>query len=255
MLAGADPPGDNMTDDERPFAVDPLTVMGDAKSNVARYFGLAEDAAVPYDGASFESYGENHPNRITADDLIAVTMLSIELGRISKSLRPQHALAIEAQAAEVSRLLEQLPHDRDLPDLDVGEARRLLSWEGPQPSPARELYELLRRGLGVPTNPGRVTVYKLLARKRPRLLPIRDSLVELALAHQRPDPWWMPWWYAFDRDRGEGCKLRSTLEAARAALPDPSRLSLLRAADVAIWMENAGHRATSSNNDPMHANQ
>jgi hypothetical protein len=255
MLAGADPPGDNMTDDERPFAVDPLTVMGDAKSNVARYFGLAEDAAVPYDGASFESYGENHPNRITADDLIAVTMLSIELGRISKSLRPQHALAIEAQAAEVSRLLEQLPHDRDLPDLDVGEARRLLSWEGPQPSPARELYELLRRGLGVPTNPGRVAVYKLLARKRPRLLPIRDSLVELALAHQRPDPWWLPWWYAFDRDRGEGCKLRSTLEAARAALPDPSRLSLLRAADVAIWMENAGHRATSSNNDPMHANQ
>jgi hypothetical protein len=244
-----------MTDDARPFAVDPLTVMGDAKPNVARYFGLAEDAAVPYDGASFESYGENHPNRITADDLIAVTMLSIELGRISKSLRPQHALAIEAQAAEVSRLLEQLPHDRDLPDLDVGEARRLLSWEGPQPSPARELYELLRRGLGVPTNPGRVAVYKLLARKRPRLLPIRDSLVELALAHQRPDPWWLPWWYAFDRDRGEGCKLRSTLEAARAALPDPSRLSLLRAADVAIWMENAGHRATSSNNDPMHANQ
>lgn len=242
-----------MTTDQQAFAVDPLAVMGNAGANVTRYFGLAEDSGVPFDGASFESYGDNHPNRLTADDLIAVTMLSIDLHRGSKSLRPQHAVAIEARAADVSRLLELLPHDRDLPDLDEGEARRLLSWEAPQPSAARELYELLRRGLGVATTPGRVAVYKLLARKRPRLLPIRDGVVESALGHTSKDPWWMPWWYTFERDRQVGGQLRSTLETARAALPEPSRLSLLRAADVSIWMENAGDPATPSTGGPAHA--
>jgi hypothetical protein len=235
-----------MTTDQQPFPVNPLTVMGDARSNVTRYFGLDENSVAPFDGASFESYGENHPNRITADDLVAVTMLSIPLSGTSKSLRPQHAVAIEAQAAEVERLLDQLPHDRDLADLEEGEARRLLSWDGPQPSPARELYELLRRGLGAATNPGRVAMYKLLARKRPRLLAIRDGRVEVALAHKQPDPWWMPWWYVFERDRSEGGELRSTLEAARASLPQPLHLSILRAADVAIWMEGMEPRATSN---------
>jgi hypothetical protein len=234
-----------MTADQQLFPVDPMTVMGDAKSNVTRYFGLDENSAAPFDGASFESYGENHPNHITADDLVAVTMLSIPLSGTSKSLQPRHAIAIEAQAAEVERLLNQLPHDRDLADLEEGEARRLLSWDGPQPSPARELYELLRRGLGAVTNPGRVAVYKLLARKRPRLLATRDGRVEAALAHKQPDPWWMPWWYVFERVRQQGGELRSTLEAARASLPQTSHLSLLRAADVAIWMEGMGHHATS----------
>jgi hypothetical protein len=234
-----------VTTDKQPFPVDPLSVMGDVRSNVERHFGIEVVGAAPFDGAAFESYGTNDPLRVTPDDLIAVTMLSIQLSGTSQSLRPQHAVALEAHARDIERLLARLPNDQDLADLEEGEAEQLLAWDAAAPSPARELYELLRRGLATATNPGRVAVYKLLARKRPRLLAIRDGVVEAALEHVRPDPWWMPWWYVFERDRRSGGELRTALEAARSSLPEPEHLSLLRAADVAIWMENRRTRETA----------
>lgn len=80
----------------------------------------------------------------------------------------------------------------------------------------------------------RVATHKLLARKRPHLIPIRDSVVETALL-PGVDEWWRPWWATLS-DRPD---LVVQLEELRAAAEAGDR-SLLRLADIAVWMWHRG---------------
>ena len=54
-------------------------------SRLREYFGL--DGRRPFDGSRFEFYAsaDTHPDRITPADLVAVTMLSMEIRRESRS--------------------------------------------------------------------------------------------------------------------------------------------------------------------------
>jgi hypothetical protein len=124
-----------------------------------------------FTGAGFDTYGIERFDlcAITGDDLIAVSMLSIGVStRQTGDLAPDAILKIERNAGEVRGLLEALPSDRDLHSLNESEFENLI---GPG-SPGDELYLLLRRTVGFP----RVATHKLMARKRPRLAPVRDSV-------------------------------------------------------------------------------
>ena len=176
-----------------------------------------------YTGAAFDTYGRNDPTRITGDDLIAVSMLSIHIReRSTSSLRPTSILALERLAGAVTELLAAVLADRDLHTLTESEFDR---WLGPG-SPGEELYWLLRKEAGIP----RVAVNKLLARKRLALFPIRDTVVEKAL-RQTADPWWRPWWETVAGDPDIVAHLDRIRQASGAG-----HLSLLRVADIVIWM-------------------
>ena len=191
---------------------------------VQRAAGLVRTyGAGGYTGAAFDTYGHKDPAAITADDLIAVSMLSIQIREQStSSLRPTSILTLDSLAARVTDLLGQLPADRQLHTLSEAEFDR---WLGPE-SPGDELYWLLRNDSSIP----RVAVYKLLARKRLALFPIRDTIVEKALG-QKANPWWRPWWETLAGDPELVAHLREIRRRSGA-----EHLSLLRAADIVIWM-------------------
>jgi len=138
-----------------------------------------------YTGAAFDVYSHNDPVRITGDDLIAVSMLSIQIWEQGdSSLRPSSIRTLDSLAGSITELLAAVPADRDLHTLTESEFER---WLGPA-SAGDVLYWLLRKQAAIP----RVAVYKLLARKRLALFPIRDTVAQKAL-RQTADPWWRPW--------------------------------------------------------------
>ena len=97
--------------------------------------------------------------------------------------------------------------------------------------PADAAWRLLRDRAGM----GWVTTSKLLARKRPRLLPVYDTVVRCAFGH--PDRWWRWLDTAFATDGGA---LPRRLTAARDAAGADPAVTPLRILDVVIWMR---HRA------------
>ena len=79
---------------------------------------------------------------------------------------------------------------------------------------------------------GWVAAGKLLARRRPNLIPVYDSRVKKVLDRSRVDGWWWRDLRAqLVNDRDLVCQLRSV--RARA---DAGHLSLLRTFDVMCWM-------------------
>lgn len=61
------------------------------------------------DGGHFETYGQNNLGRITSDDIIAVTFLSMEIKRTTGSgLTPRFAIEIQEPTTEVQNLLMEL---------------------------------------------------------------------------------------------------------------------------------------------------
>lgn len=177
-----------------------------------------------YTGAAFETFGASRfdPYAITGDDLVAVTMLSIEIRRTTKSgITCEAATEIELASDLVGDLLRLIPIDRPLHTLSGPEFER---WLGPG-SPSDRLYARLKEA-GV----HRVARYKLMARKRPHLFPIRDTIVEGALGMANSELWWRPWWEALAGDRS----LVDDLAAIRKP-PAAKDLSVLRTADIAVW--------------------
>lgn len=191
---------------------------------VERAAGLVRTyGAGGYTGAAFDTYGHNDPVRITSDDLIALSMLSIQIREKStSSLRPSSIRTLDSLSSRITELLGGVPADRDLHILTESEFER---WLGPG-SPGDQLYWLLRNEASIP----RVAVYKLLARKRMALMPIRDTVVEKALG-QAADPWWRPWWQTLAADRDIVARLGEIRQASGAG-----HLSLLRVADIVVWM-------------------
>lgn len=176
-----------------------------------------------YTGSAFDTYGHNDPIRITGDDLIAVSMLSIQIREQgNSSLRPSSICTLERLAGSITELLAAVPADRGLHTLTASEFDR---WLGPG-SAGDVLYRLLRNQAEIP----RVAVYKLLARKRLALFPIRDTVVEKALG-QTTDPWWRPWWETLAGDPELVAHLGEIRRRSGA-----EHLSLLRVADIVVWM-------------------
>jgi hypothetical protein len=191
------------------FASEAGPVAGAA---IRRYF---EDH---YTGSQFERLADRDANRITTNDIVAVSMLGVDVPpAVSIWL-----LGSEGQDA-VCWHLTQVPTNVDIwedpslvaPDADLWKLWDLLGtacW----PSP--------KAGNGM----GPTTISKLLAAKRPRLVPVTDSVIVnvlLSAGH----------WADF-ADALSDVDVRSTIESATSSAPE--HLSLLRRIDIALWMLN-----------------
>jgi hypothetical protein len=203
----------------------------DAPERVRRYVhGTADEQ---FTGGWFDTYPlppladspvGGPPDRIDDSDLIATTLLSIEVRLGSRSgFATASILRLTERAAEVEALLQLLPNDVDLHSLPSERYDALI---GDGTAPAAKLWTLLREQVGFP----RVATFKLLARKRPRLLPIRDGDLTAALGDQ--SDWWRSWWEGLRSNPDTVARL----DAIRQEAETPT-LSLLRTADVAVWMQ------------------
>ena len=191
-----------------------------AEADLRRYFGV-EMAEAPFDGAFFEGLGGggDRPDVvdvITAEDLIAVQALSV---RVPTSVMVD--IFEGPLGAELADLLRAIPADLDMAAADLTHLQ-----DG---SPADQAWRLLEKQSGV----GWVTAGKLLARKRPRLIPVYDRVVRCALG--RPDDFWLALHAAL---RVDGAVLQRSLLELREAAGVPDRVSALRVCDVVVWMQH-----------------
>ena len=198
----------------------------DAETDLADYFGephhVARSNSV-YSGRYFERLGgggdqPDVSDRFTAADLLAVQMLSVDVppesiieilhGRLGRTL---------------SRHLHEIPTDVSLGDPEASEHLD-------HDSPADRAWQLLKSELGV----GYVTAGKLMARKRPHLIPVYDDVVRCAL--DTPEELWL-WMHAVMADPETG--IRERLAELRSTGCVPVEVGELRVLDVVIWK---GHR-------------
>jgi hypothetical protein len=187
-----------------------------------RYYSLgAYRDWAPFTGAQFDDWDTTHSricdtNRFTADDLVAVSLLSVDVP-------PAAAIELlDTGASRFSRLLRELGGDRDLVEETQSWSAEWAGWR---------LWSELMALPGV----GATTASKLLARKRPRLRPIYDSVVATVI--ESPDIWEPLRKLLNERDDLHPRLLRLR---EQAGLTDA--VSALRVFDVLAWME--GKHAT-----------
>jgi len=191
-----------------------------ALSYLRRYYKERPDTPLGADftGARFDIWDSSHTraadaNRFTADDLVAVSFLSV-------TVPPKAAWELLAGRPEdFNKLLGQVP-DIDLADVDPAEISQI--W------PAWRLWDELRTLREVDW----VIASKLLARKRPRLIPIYDRVVKTVTGGDRN--YWVPLCQALQE---EGKTLYHRLFRLRSEAELPHEVSPLRVFDVIAWME------------------
>lgn len=193
---------------------------------VKRYLATDTAGRAKYSGAYFERIGGggDRPeiaDQFTAEDLLAVTMLSVRI-------EGYHALEIlHYRARELNDLLAQIPRGIALQDPAAG----ALIAEG---GPAWTLWDAI---CDIEPRPesnriGPVAAGKLLARKRPDLLPVYDSRIKKVLNRPRVDNrWWHDLRGELVNNQGLVQGLASVRDKAGAG-----HMSLLRVFDVMCWM-------------------
>ncbi|MFD8197460.1 DUF6308 family protein [Streptomyces wuyuanensis] len=193
--------------------------------DLRHYFGAGlPPGAIAFTGSRFEHLagGGDRPevaDRVTAEDLVAVQTLSVTVPA------PVALDLVEGRlGTQLSDLLQAIPRNIDLVD-----AETVVLDNG---SPADHAWHLLCGQYKV----NWVTAGKLLARKRPRLLPVYDKVVRCALGRPRPSFWLALHAALRENDRALHRQLLELREAAGL----PQTVSALRVCDVAVWM---GHRA------------
>ncbi|OIQ83083.1 hypothetical protein GALL_351160 [mine drainage metagenome] len=201
-----------LADEFRPIAVELLQ----------GYFSAQPEAG--FTGAHFERLGGggDRPelaDEFTAEDLVAVTLLSVKVPA-EAALR-----ILGPDRSRLSELLHEIPTNRDL--VDVGPAEIDRDWAP----------WLLDDALSDLTGLGRTTVSKLIARKRPRLIPIYDREVNKVLALNK-GPLWRPLAEALQVD---GRALHRNLLALRDEAGIGSDITPLRVLDVIVWRTGKGH--------------
>jgi hypothetical protein len=218
-------------DVEATFTVPQALLPGNKATAVALlrgYFDIdAFHAGGGFTGALFDTWDPTRtraafPDTFTADDLQAVAFLSADIGvRAAVEL-------LDRQRARFETLLQAVGPDRDL--VDEGEPITH-SW------PATVLNRALRELPGI----GPTRASKLIARKRPRLVPIYDSVIdEHVLAGS--GRLWEPLRRALRQDDRA---LHRHLLDLRSAAGLSEVVSPLRVFDVIAWRE--GRRASKAN--------
>jgi hypothetical protein len=158
---------------------------------------------------TFSDLGRNPPDEVVADDLLAVALLDI-------TWRPQVIrVLLGSQREQVSQMLAVLPQATDL--WDVGDD-------------VLANIEILWSALMAIDGIGNASATKLLARKRPRLCPISDSVVIKAV--DAPGRTW-----DVLRCLLQDPAARADIEALRPAAA--AEASLLRILDVALWVSHS----------------
>ena len=189
----------------------------EARANVARYFD-GSNAENRFSGRLFERFGgggdqPDVANEFTAHDLMAVESLSVRV-----PTEAAFEILHGRLATTLGNLLASVPTDVDL---GTPEAAPHLA----DNSPADHAWRTLDQRPGI----GWVTAGKLLARKRPRLIPVYDEVVACVLGH--PTSFWLTLDEALAHQ-----ELREAVEGLRPSSAE--KVSTLRVLDVAIWMSH-----------------
>lgn len=164
-------------------------------------------------GGGGDSPGTRHA--FTSADLLAVQTLSVQVPA-EVSIQILHGRV----GRRLNRLLEEIPTDVARGE---EEAENHIHAEAPASLAWATLTELP----GV----GWVTAGKLLARKRPHLIPVYDEVVRCALGS--PESLWTALHKALRAHRAD---LGERLRRLRAEAAVPSEVSDLRVIDVVVWM-------------------
>jgi hypothetical protein len=187
--------------------VDQVLAVDELGGLLAAYFG--DDPKSEFAGAMFDSLGENPPGCFCRDDLLAASLLDVRFG-------PRAV--------------------RELCDGRFDEALRLVDYRRPiwklDDATYEKVNSLLKHMKGVP-GIGPTRASKLLARKRPELVPIRDSVIE-AVLHLGNNPWW--------RDLAVVLADPSRRACIAEIKPANVEVSLLRVLDVGLWMLGSSSR-------------
>lgn len=181
-----------------------------ARDLVAAYFDPAHGfAGALFDGLDSDNLlGVNPPGRFTTDDIVAVSLLDVRFGPTAV----RELLTCSAIQAALAAIPENVP---------------LWEVEDADFAAAEKLWALLRAINGV----GRTRASKLLARKRPHLVPIVDSVIAKAWCLQG-DTWRPLAATLSDSD------LRQDIDALRPASVS-IQVSTLRLLDVLTWMSHS----------------
>ena len=191
---------------------------GEAAELLQRYYGTTSKGAPAYSGSQFEAIAalNQDPYSIGPADFIAAAMLSVDIPA-------QAAIRLLVRdAAEITELLKQIPADRDIIDVDPDE---LMTG-----SASSKLWRVLRRGTD---GMGRTRTSKLIAAKRPRLIPIWDSFVEKATGLDTSDYWRQFQSVLIADDHAVWTWLTDVREFAPNV---PNDVANLRILDVLLWM-------------------
>ncbi|MFY1615888.1 DUF6308 family protein [Micromonospora sp. WMMD736] len=222
-------PKQDALDAARAAALNALEDIERAGRRLARYY----DPTGKFAGGTFLTVTPNDPGQITAADLFAVTLLSIQL----RPAAARRVLHDEQHREAIRRRFAAVPENADLTGADAVTL-----------NDASALYEDVKRALASPRSAKSdpwVTASKLCARKRPRLLPVRDKKVRELLgilpgSDHRHD--WL-----IHRELMRDSEIHGLLNDARASattregtrvdIQDPS----LRVLDVVLWTHAIHH--------------
>lgn len=180
------------------------------------------DESGPFAGSLFDTLGHGSPghnpaNQLVSDDLLAVTLLDV--GFMPRAVRT---------------LLEQGQPDGRLGRLLAAVPSNVTLWEATREhlDAASALWLAIKEQTraGVLSGVGPTKRSKLLARKRPHLVPIVDSVIRAALAPHLDRKTWEPL-----REALGDADLRNQIESLRPG-EGAAQVSLLRLLDTVIWM-------------------
>jgi hypothetical protein len=172
-----------------------------------------------FTGSSFETFCDEDPNTFTANDIVAVSMLSV-------NIPPSASRWILGEGrARLGNFLREIDAELTIssPIADLG--KKSSAWQL-----WNEIHSL--------RDVGETKTSKLLATKRPFLFPIFDRHVSAALQIS-PNSYWKPWQQFMQSE--DGNKAARTVTQMAASL-NKSHLSPLRLLDVVIWMRQHGYR-------------
>jgi hypothetical protein len=191
--------------------------LADLVRYVERYTGSYFDAT---GRRASERWVDPSPDRFTMEDVQSTALLSVPL-------RPTTTLALLEQNDRLTALLAEIPTD-----VDLGAARDAVEPWTDFWVEAAQAHSILREVDWV----GRTVASKLLARKRPALLPVWDTRVSGILGTPGVDNDWLLMQSLFRTHKPALASLRGELTAR---LPDVDRvtaLSELRVLDIVLWM-------------------
>ncbi len=171
-----------------------------------------------YDGRYFEQLtDQSSPDRFTPTDLLALNALSVSVPPSAASwiLRTNGRAETGALLSDIdsTMYMEDVPHT----EFDALLGERSAAWA---------LWDLLHQQRGI----GSTIAGKLLAAKRPRLIPISDEYVKDALGTSERDLWKCMWTVLTDEE------IQAGLKKLRHEVSEAKELPLLRVMDVVAWM-------------------
>lgn len=166
--------------------------------------------------------GPDVRDRITDSDAVAVSMLSVKV--------PAQAiigLQEEPLAGCIENFLADIPTDVKMSDLTAEEAQARLG----RGSPAVLLWKELRRTPETRWDVGATIASKILARKRPHLIPIWDKVIGTVVGERTARNQWLNWHNLFIEDPGLAGRLARIHQLSTVQTP----LSELRIMDAVLW--------------------